>query len=286
MKLRLFIISFLILYPYFLFSQVVNVILTNGNVIKGNLLGKSESEIVIQSADGKTQSINKSEIKMVFDAVSGNQIDLNQGTAPAPPPTVQENPPVYNRRQPVFNGPTSAFGIDLLDLAFGSVRISYEKSLTDWFSLKAEAAYSPNYYWYSGISYWSAALYARFYFGRRFMWFYEPPQSLAGPFFELGAGVEGATISYSYRDYSGSYSINGNFPAAPMVRIEVGNKILLGRNSGVFIEPRFGVELSFGSWNSTYSGSGYYSQSYPNYFPYIQGFGEPFIYGIDFGYAF
>ena len=80
------------------------------------------------------------------------------------------------------------------------------------------------------------------------MWFYSPPESFAGPFFEFGIGMERGTLNYSYSDPSGAYQFNGNFAPAPMVRIGFGNKIIFG-GSGIFIEPRLGAEISTGSWN-------------------------------------
>lgn len=277
MKIILFLLLSLFLSPYIAFSQDVNVIMTHGTVLKGNLIEKNAGSIVLEDADGNNKSISKADIKMVFDAATGDQVDL---TPPPPAP-----PASYRPRFPEATGPKNALSIDALDLAFGSFRVSYERSLTDWFALKVEAAYSPNYLWYDGISYWSAALYARFYFGRRIMWFYSPPENLAGPFFEFGIGAEGATLNSYYSDPSGSYQFNGYFAPAPMVRIGFGNKIMFD-GSGIFIEPRFGAEISTGSWNYTSSGTGYYTSYYSSYFPFVQGFGESFFFGVDLGYAF
>ncbi len=282
MKVYLFILLSLFLTPYILFSQDVNVILTDGTVLKGNLMEIKAASIVLEEADGSNKSIGKSDIKMVFDSATGDQVDL---TPPPPPPPSPKPAVSYRARFPEAAGPKNALSVDVLDLAFGSLRVSYERAFTDWFALKAEAAYSPNYLWYDGISYWSAALYARFYFGRRIMWFYSPPENLAGPFFEFGLGAEGAALNYSYSDPSGSYQFNGYFPPAPMVRIGFGNKILFD-GSGFFIEPRFGAEISTGSWNYSSGGTGYYSSYYPSYFPFVQGFGESFFFGIDMGCAF
>ncbi len=278
MKVGLILMIAFIFSTCFLFSQDVNVILTNGTIIKGNMIGKTADSIVIEGKDNKAQAINITEIQAVFDAANGNQIDLS------PAPVIQERSAVYRPREPLLNGPKNAFALDLIDLALGSVRVSYEHSLSDWFSLKAEGAYSPNYFWYNGISFWSAALFGRFYFGYS-SWYRNRTGGLTGPFIEVGAGAEAATINYSYSDPYGSYQINGNFPIAPMIRFGFGNKIVFGNGSGIFIEPHFGYEISLGYWNYNYTGTGIYSD-YSYDFPYFQGFGESFYYGLDFGYAF
>ncbi len=111
-------------------------------------------------------------------------------------------------------------------------------------------------------------------------------KGLGGPFLEIGGGYEGGSINYSYSDSYGSYSIGGTFVPAPMARLVLGNKIIFGIREGFYLEPFIGYELSFGSWNYNYSGSGYYSSQPSYFFPYTEGLGGSFLGGVDFGYAF
>ncbi len=270
-----------------LFSEDVNVIMNNGSYIKGSLLGKTADEIVIQEAGGKTDTIKLADIKGVFDPQTGNPVDLsvNENTSQVSP----QRPGrviIYRPKPVIIEGPRNAFGIDLLGASLGSIRLSYERALSDWFSLRIDAAYSPDYFWQSGVSLWSAAVYGRVYFGHYIPWFNTWYKGLGGMFFEAGAGYEGAAINYSYSDRKGSVSINGSFPPSPMARFVFGNKIIFGNESGFYLEPYAGFEVSFGSWNIDYSGTGRYSPQNSDIFPYVEGLGQGYLFGIDFGYTF
>jgi hypothetical protein len=269
-----------------MFATDVNVIMKDGSFIKGSLLGKTSSEIVVQEAGGKVDTIKITDIKGVFDAENGNPVDLSVN----PPIREQNVTPnrvvVYRPKEVVINGPQNAIGIDFLALALGSVRISYERALSDWFSIRIDGTYSPNYYWYSGVNYWSAAVYARFYLNHALRWYHTIYNGLGGPFFEFGVGAEGGSINYSYSDPNGTYNISGTFQPAPMARFIIGNKFVFGIQNGLYLEPYIGAEISFGSWSYTYSGTGYYTYEPSDIFPYTEGLGGVFLGGIDFGYAF
>ncbi len=145
-----------------LFAEDVNVIMKDGSLIKGSLIGKTADQVVIQEAGGKAETVNISDIRGVFDQATGNPVDLRVKGTPVPG---ENKVIIYRPREVVIEGPRNAFGVDLLGLTLGTVRLLYERALADWFSIRIDGTYGYNYYWYSGINYWSAAAYGRFYFG-------------------------------------------------------------------------------------------------------------------------
>ncbi len=72
---------------FFAFALVhakdVNVILNDGSVIKGNLLGKTTEEVYIEDTNGQSITIKMGDIKSAFDAESGDQIDLTSSSSTA-----------------------------------------------------------------------------------------------------------------------------------------------------------------------------------------------------------
>lgn len=269
-----------------LYPAEVNAILNDGTVINGDLLGKTTNEVIIQEAGGKVDTLKLSEIKGLFDSVTAEPLDLSvngnntQNLSPVPEKII-----IYRPKPVIIDGPKNAIGIDLLGASFGSFGLSYERALSDWFSLRLDANYSPNYLWNSGVSFWSAAIYGRFYLTHYNPWLNTRFKGLGGMFFETGVGYEGGNIQYSYSDSMGSVNISGSFPPAPMMKFIFGNKILFGEKSGIYLEPYAGYEISFGSWNNNYIGTGSYSDPSSGPFPFVEGLGQVFLLGIEIGYS-
>jgi hypothetical protein len=75
----------------------VNIIMKDGSVVKGNMLGKTADEIYLQGDNGKSKSVKIADVRQLFDAASGNPIDLsapqqNPANNNTGAPAVQEVP--------------------------------------------------------------------------------------------------------------------------------------------------------------------------------------------------
>ena len=135
----------------------------------------------------------------------------------------------------------------------------YERALNDYFSAGAGFTYSPNYAWGSGINFWETVLSARFYPAHTLEWIPDWDKGLRGLFAGLLVGYQGASINYSYSDRRGSYSVTGSYPPAPLAGFEFGSKVVFGLDSGFYLEPRIGLEIPFGAWNTQTSATGDYT---------------------------
>ncbi len=74
-----------------LYSFEVNIILNDGSVVKGNMLGKTAEELYLDGENGKARSIKIADIKSVFDAAKGSQVDLKAPQPTQPSTNVQNN---------------------------------------------------------------------------------------------------------------------------------------------------------------------------------------------------
>lgn len=59
-----------------LYSFDVNIIMKDGSVIKGNMLGHTPDEMYLEQTNVQLVKLKVSEIRFAFDASTGNQIDL------------------------------------------------------------------------------------------------------------------------------------------------------------------------------------------------------------------
>lgn len=62
----------------------VKVILLDGSVVKGDLLGSDDKTLTLQLASGKSKDIPLASVKKAFDAASGKPLDLAAGASAAP----------------------------------------------------------------------------------------------------------------------------------------------------------------------------------------------------------
>jgi hypothetical protein len=92
MKRTLSLIIFTMLCAACLYAKNVNVLMNDGTVIKGNMLGKTADTVYIEDTNGQSINVKTADIKSVFDQDTGDEMDLNAGSAPedtnsAPPST-------------------------------------------------------------------------------------------------------------------------------------------------------------------------------------------------------
>ena len=80
---RFFVLAIFLLFASFGFSLDVNIILKNGTLIKGTLIGKTQTELYIEKK-GKAKTIPFSKIKQVFKASTGEKIDLSESESANP----------------------------------------------------------------------------------------------------------------------------------------------------------------------------------------------------------
>jgi hypothetical protein len=73
---KILILAIILLPVSLLYSIEVNIILTNGTVVKGNMLGKTAGQVFLDGENGKAASIDLNEIKSVFDASTGAPVDI------------------------------------------------------------------------------------------------------------------------------------------------------------------------------------------------------------------
>jgi hypothetical protein len=79
---RILIILLAVLLPASLLTAAeVSVIMKDGAVVKGNMLGKTSDELYLQGNNGKAKIYKIGDIKSVFDA-KGAAVDLTAGTNP------------------------------------------------------------------------------------------------------------------------------------------------------------------------------------------------------------
>jgi hypothetical protein len=72
---NLLILAILFLPVTLLYSLEVNVIMNDGSVVKGNMLGKTANELFLDGENGKARSIALADVKAVFNAATGNPVD-------------------------------------------------------------------------------------------------------------------------------------------------------------------------------------------------------------------
>ena len=60
----------------FAMAENVNVIMNDGSVFKGTMMGKTSDELIIKDSDGRTSYLTISNIKSVFDSDNGSAVDL------------------------------------------------------------------------------------------------------------------------------------------------------------------------------------------------------------------
>jgi hypothetical protein len=78
------------------YSTDVNIIMKDGSVFKGNMLGHTSDEVYLEQTNGQSITLKVSEIKSAFDAGTGDQIDLTASVSSesASSENTAENPPV------------------------------------------------------------------------------------------------------------------------------------------------------------------------------------------------
>ena len=87
---RLFELIIILFFTWSILSAIgVNIILNDGSVIKANMLGKTADEIFLQDDDGKAKTMKIADIKAMFNAGSGEPIDLFTGTNAQTPTNLQ-----------------------------------------------------------------------------------------------------------------------------------------------------------------------------------------------------
>jgi hypothetical protein len=59
-----------------IYSYDVNIVMKDGTVLRGNMLGHTPDVLYLEQTNGQAVPVNVNEIKFVFDAGTGNQIDL------------------------------------------------------------------------------------------------------------------------------------------------------------------------------------------------------------------
>ncbi len=62
-------------------AKNVNIIMKDGTVLKGDLIGKTSEEVYIQDTNSKSVEVKVSDIKSLFDSDTGDQINLAGDTA-------------------------------------------------------------------------------------------------------------------------------------------------------------------------------------------------------------
>ncbi len=88
------IISLLTIFTFALvYSMDVNILMNDGSIVKGALIGKTSEEVYIQDTNNQTFSVWVNDIKSAFDADTGDQIDLNAGSASS---SIQEDTVITN----------------------------------------------------------------------------------------------------------------------------------------------------------------------------------------------
>lgn len=71
MKRIIFLIPLFFLFTFMLFGLEVNVIMKDGKLVKGTLIGSTEKEVFVEVTNGKVETLQKSGISQVFDAKTG-----------------------------------------------------------------------------------------------------------------------------------------------------------------------------------------------------------------------
>ncbi len=56
----------------------VNIVMKDGSVVKGNMLGKTADVIYLDAGGGKVKEMKVADIKALFDAAEGSEIDLTK----------------------------------------------------------------------------------------------------------------------------------------------------------------------------------------------------------------
>ncbi len=80
MKKILFIILILVFTAGISSAVEVNIIMKDGSVVKGNMLGKTADEIYLQGDNGKASTMKITDIKAVFNAGNGEPVVLTART--------------------------------------------------------------------------------------------------------------------------------------------------------------------------------------------------------------
>ena len=72
----LYFLIFLFSFNILCYSLDINILLKNGKIVKGSLIGKTEKEIFIETKKGKSRIIPKEKIKAIFNAKNGEPVKI------------------------------------------------------------------------------------------------------------------------------------------------------------------------------------------------------------------
>ncbi len=70
-----------LLWAVCLFARNVNIVMNDGSVIKGGLLGKTADDIFIETTNGQSVTVHIADIKSAFDQDTGESLDLTEANA-------------------------------------------------------------------------------------------------------------------------------------------------------------------------------------------------------------
>ncbi len=76
-----------------LYARNVNIILNDGTVIKGGLLGKTSDSVYVESTNGQSVTVKIDDIKSAFDQDSGEVIDFTAADSKSAQPVSNDNGP-------------------------------------------------------------------------------------------------------------------------------------------------------------------------------------------------
>ncbi len=76
-----------------LYARNVNIILNDGTVIKGGLLGKTSDSVYVESTNGQSLTVKIDDIKSAFDQDSGEVIDFTAADSQSAQPGSNDNGP-------------------------------------------------------------------------------------------------------------------------------------------------------------------------------------------------
>jgi hypothetical protein len=193
-----------------------------------------------------------------------------------------------------FQSPANAVSIGF-GILFDRYSLEYERALGNVVSLGFDATYTPNFFWFTGQDEWFGGMEVRFYLGRAF----QPIFSIFGEdavkdfigdavrgFYcgiggQFGKQVFGFSFNYSSSGGSSSSSSSVSACLVPVAYFLLGNKVIYGSSSGIFLDCGLRVFYTTGSLTTVNINNGSISSAYNSSISTV-GFN---LY-ISLGYAF